>query len=339
MKRVYSLVLLCIGLLIGFLCGALITTAYSDQTKIDYEQPIARIGDTVVTRGQLAEYVLMNAGDRLKELSQGLYDQALVAEAARHAGVTVTADEVNGEVEQMAKYARGSMAPMKYRNIPRPILVDQARTMLLAEKMIGLTVSEGDAHSYYSSHPNLFVTPAMAKVVCIAPDSMARANAVLKRLQAGEDPNALAALYCADPGLKTNKGELGWITRKRFNQQADQQIFDAHDGAGLKPGEWTGVIKYDYVDPQTRNPITSYLIFYIKDIAGAKTPKFEEVRDAAYYGARMTKYAEKAPIWFAKMAREIGKDFQQSPNLLDPLTPLKASPMDPEWYYKPKPID
>ena len=339
MKRVYSFVLLCSGLFIGFLCGALVSTAYSDQAKIDYEQPIARIGDTVVTRSQLVEYVLLNAGDHLKELSQGLYDQALVAEAARRGGVTVTADEVNSEVEQMGKYAQGAMAPMKYRNIPRPILINQARTVLLAQKMIGLTVSDADARSYYSRNPSLFMTPAMAKVVLIAPDSVVRANAVLKRLQAGEDPNALAALYCADPGLKRIKGELGWITRKRFNQQADQQIFDAHDGAGLKPGEWTGVIPYEYVNPDTRTLITSYLIFYVRDIAGAKVPKFEEVRDAAYYGARMTKYAEKAPIWFAKMAREIGKDFQVSPNLLDPFNPLKASPMDPEWYYKPKPID
>ncbi|HEY3415346.1 MAG TPA: hypothetical protein VGM23_00555, partial [Armatimonadota bacterium] len=92
MKRLHSLLLICTGLLVGLLGGAMITAVYSQQAKYDYNQVIARAGDTLVTRGQLAEALIGKVGG--KALDADLRETATVAEMARRANVVITQDEM-----------------------------------------------------------------------------------------------------------------------------------------------------------------------------------------------------------------------------------------------------
>jgi peptidyl-prolyl cis-trans isomerase D len=91
--------------------------------------------------------------------------------------------------------------------------------------------------AYYNQHQSEFQTPEQARsrhILISVPagadaktDAAARAKAedVLKQLQAGGDWNALAKKYSDDPGSKDKGGELGFAQRKTMVPEFDNAIF------------------------------------------------------------------------------------------------------------------
>ena len=68
-------------------------------------------------------------------------------------------------------------------------------------------------------------TAEQVHVAHILVKSFEEAQAVERRLQAGEDFGALAAELSIDPSAKTNKGDLGWATRGQFVTEFDNAAF------------------------------------------------------------------------------------------------------------------
>ncbi|MFZ0301797.1 MAG: peptidylprolyl isomerase [Terracidiphilus sp.] len=91
--------------------------------------------------------------------------------------------------------------------------------------------------AYYSQHQSEFQVPEEARsrhiLISVAPgadaktDAAAKAKAedVLKQLEAGGDWNALAKKYSDDPGSKDKGGELGFAQRKTMVPEFDNAIF------------------------------------------------------------------------------------------------------------------
>ena len=91
--------------------------------------------------------------------------------------------------------------------------------------------------AYYNQHQSEFQVPEEARsrhiLISVAPgadaktDAAAKAKAedVLKQLQAGGDWNALAKKYSDDPGSKDKGGELGFAQRKTMVPEFDNAIF------------------------------------------------------------------------------------------------------------------
>jgi peptidyl-prolyl cis-trans isomerase D len=91
--------------------------------------------------------------------------------------------------------------------------------------------------AYYNQHQTEFQTPEQARsrhILISVPqgadakaDAAAKAKAedVLKQLQAGGDWNALAKKYSDDPGSKDKGGELGFAQRKTMVPEFDNAIF------------------------------------------------------------------------------------------------------------------
>ncbi|HEX2950306.1 MAG TPA: peptidyl-prolyl cis-trans isomerase [Armatimonadota bacterium] len=333
MRRSYSVILACSGLFIGFLCGAIVTTAYSDQIKFNYDQVIAQIGGTQITRGQLAEQTIKLDGARL--LNGDLQDRALITEAARRNGITVTQPEIDQRYKEMIQYAENAMAKRRIESIPRSVIDDDIRMVLLAEKSMNITVSEKEARDFFTKNIGLFTRPAMAKLVCINTSERTKATEVYSRLKAGEDPKRLSELYSTADMLKKNKGEIGWILRSSMSPAVAEKIFDANNGQGLKIGEFTDPIETKTADPMDDNKaITEYVVFYIEDIQPPVVPKFDEVKDVASVYCRTSKYQAQASQWFTQQANTIGKEWKQVKDLYDPQSPLEAKPIPPSKYQK-----
>jgi peptidyl-prolyl cis-trans isomerase D len=97
--------------------------------------------------------------------------------------------------------------------------------------------SQQQIESYYNQHQSEFQTPEQARsrhiLISVAAgadpktDAAAKAKAedVLKQLQAGGDWNALAKKYSDDPGSKDKGGELGFAQRKTMVPEFDNAIF------------------------------------------------------------------------------------------------------------------
>lgn len=337
MKRIHATLLVFSGLFVGFLCGAAFTTAHTDEVKYNYDQVVARIGDTTLTRGQLAEFVLNKDGSRmpigLELLTGELQDKLLATEAARRAGVTVTAEELRQRIEVTYNFAQNALAKQRLDAIPREKLEDSMRTVMLVEKMMKLNANDKEAQSYYASNPKLFRVPPMAQLIFIDTKSYTKATEALNRLKNGEDAKALAKLYTNGELIPFKAGTAQWIERSSMLPDVATKIFDANDGDGLKAGQYTDVITSQFPDKDDPNTFKKeYLVIYVVDRVQSYRPTYDKVRDAAMFYARAAKYQQVAPEWFAQQAATLGAEWQQVQDLSNPLAPLTVTPISPTKY-------
>lgn len=315
MTRLYALLLLSIGLLAGFLGGAALTTAYSQPQQFDYTQVVAQFGETKITRGRLAEYALAQNG--MVQLAGTLRSVAVVEEAARKQGVTVSADEIKQRIDEVYALTESDRERRALDATPSWLLEENMRTRLQAEKLMGLALSDNEVSNYYTSHPQQFFRPAQADLICIATSNRTDALTALNRLKDGEDPEKLAQQYSSEKVLREAKGHLGWTIRDMLNPEAAEAIFDANKGLGMKPKQFTNVI-------QTKDGNQAwYLVFYVTEMRPNFTPTLEQIRPAVQYIARTEKFEKAAPQWFKEQFN--AGEWLQVGDLFNPASPLKVT--------------
>lgn len=71
-------------------------------------------------------------------------------------------------------------------------------------------------------------------------EARARAEEVLRALQAGQDPDALARQYSDDPSAERNGGDLGLVARGQLVPAFEEAAF------ALKPGETSDIVESPY---------------------------------------------------------------------------------------------
>ncbi len=291
MKRINPLLTLTAGLFIGLLCGAAITVAHSDPPKFDSEQVVAQAGETKLTRGQLAQDILAESGSKLLDAYR---DRLIVAEGARRAHVSSTADELDRHIDESLKYTNDEAQKKQLEATPRWMLEEQFRTPFTLEKLLNITVSDSEAQDFYRSHPEIFIHPELIHLVSIATDSQASAESALKQLEDNVSAEDIAATFADNPDLKSFNGDIGWFDRETLASQprVAQAIFEGNAGNPLKPGQHTDIIK------DTSQNGELYRLFYVIDAHAGDNPSFEQAKDKAIYYCRSRKTALGTPNWF-----------------------------------------
>jgi parvulin-like peptidyl-prolyl isomerase len=89
--------------------------------------------------------------------------------------------------------------------------------------------SDAEIEAYYAAHPEL--DPKQTK---------AKAEALLARLRAGGDFNALAKEFSIDTSNKDQGGDLGWFGRGMMVKPFEDAAF------ALKPGELSGIVETQF---------------------------------------------------------------------------------------------
>ncbi len=92
----------------------------------------------------------------------------------------------------------------------------------------------------------------------------AKAEDVLKQVQAGGDFAKLAEKYSDDPGSAKQGGELGWVSKGAMVKPFEDSLF-----ALQKPGDVSGLVKSQY----------GYHIIKLEGVRAASVKPFAEVRD------------------------------------------------------------
>lgn len=345
MKRLSPLMTLVIGLLVGLFVGAAFTTAVGDVIKMNYDQIVGQAGETKITRGKLAEYCIARMGWKV---APELQEQAVLEEALRTSGFTVTDAEVQARIDLLTRYAADNeLARQQLEAYPQNVLREKLRAILISEKALNINITAKDAEDFYITYPRLFFSKPMAKLVCIATTNLTDARRAMQRLRDGEDPGKLSAMLSTNEKIRELKGDVGYQTRDRVNSsKLAEQIFDANDGKGLKPGQYTEPIEIvtefmrDKRGPDGQkiirpdgNPerevvrITEHWIAYVADFKQSKTPQFAEVKDVAALLARGAKLQQTLPKWVAQQRQQMTvkwvKDFD------DPAAELQVVPPPP----------
>ncbi|WP_420455171.1 peptidylprolyl isomerase [Rubrivirga sp.] len=112
---------------------------------------------------------------------------------------------------------------------------DEAKRRLRAD----VDVPEAALRAHFDAHRADFVTPERVRATEILVETRAQADALRRRLAAGEDPGALARAYSVRPRAATLSGDLGPVTRGQLGALADP-VFEAAPGAVVGPVEVAG---------------------------------------------------------------------------------------------------
>jgi parvulin-like peptidyl-prolyl isomerase len=217
--------------------GMFIEDYYEDSangmTEADYnDQKLISVNDILVNffvptevLSQHFEYKDMLSDETKAEIEEEMAnvytDETATAELSAH-GVT----------EEMVRFYLDSVA-----------LMDVFRT----ETMETNPVTDAEVQAFYDENPDYFVVPMSFEASHIliedaehTPEKLAEIEAILARVQAGEDFAELAKEYSEDSGSAANGGELGSFSEGDMVEPFEEAC------KALNPGEVSGIVETDY---------------------------------------------------------------------------------------------
>jgi parvulin-like peptidyl-prolyl isomerase len=192
-------------------------------------------------------------------LKQGL--KPTEAEKTKFIDETMTRDVYNQfkqlysakAVEQLVEY---TLVNSKYEK--------WLRNKIKTEK--NFTVTEKEARDYFTSHISEFHVPEGVYLSIISVDNKPQVDAVLDRLNKGEDFSKIAGEVNMDPKMRAARGEIG-VYRKGDNPPLPRELETA--AFGLKKGQYT------------KTPIkgTNYHLLFCHERYAEITPTFDDVKE------------------------------------------------------------
>jgi parvulin-like peptidyl-prolyl isomerase len=228
-------------------------TAEDQQFLVQYIQQ--QIQQLQVAEVSLATDVLDN-----------MIDDELIRQEAARRNITVTADELQAEIEQQFGYFRNPPTPtptLTTATVDTSVTPTPTEVPMTLEEFqqnysqyiaaLGKNASFGETAFRRLFEASLYRTKlqdALAEEVPLTAEQVhARhilvatedeAKAVLERLQAGEDFAALAKELSLDTGTKEEGGDLGWFPRGQMVTEFEDAAF------ALEPGQTSGPVATSY---------------------------------------------------------------------------------------------
>jgi parvulin-like peptidyl-prolyl isomerase len=328
MKKMRNVIYVTAGIIAGLIGGVTLTVALADDMKFDYNQVVARIGETTMTRGQLAERAINRYGVSL--LDGELSNELLIREVARRKNITVTMDEVNERIDEykfLTKQYKEFIELLGGKNntdeVARFQLEDRFRASLLAEKVLDVQVTKDDVNKMSFTCAGQLMRPNMVKLNLIACVDEMKAKEALAQLKQGKDAPTVSKMYSVTEVAKTG-GELkDWFTEDTMLPEVADEIFGSNRSKPLKVNGFTKIIKI--VDPQTN--ANQFLIFTVTDFKPSYTPSPADVMPVAKFLARADKLARMWPDWYKEQMDSPDIKWERIDGFADPVAPLKSLPL------------
>jgi len=275
---------------------AVLVTPASAQTALKVNGVPISSGQVGVAKYKVTSDDPMLADNAAKIMHAAVHQliaNALLAEAAREAGLSVTEKQVNQGLETVKAQLGGRTV---YQDLLKTIgateddVVQAATSRQLAKLYVAkkidptVTVTEADAKAYYDAHKDEVRHFAQAKVRGIfvsAPpgidakadaDAKARASEAERRVLAGQDFGKVAK-DMSDDMSKANGGELGWMDASFLASIASQLGADI---SKLEAGDTSSVLRGKF----------GYWVVQIMETRPAGSPPYDEVKDLMLRSAR-----------------------------------------------------
>lgn len=207
-------------------------------------------------------------------------------------------------------------AALKAQGITEARLKDELKQQILLEKLLNdlsanLSVSESKVKEFYDKNTTQFSHPEQVRashiLIMAERAKMAdkarlakkdQAEAILKRVKAGEDFAKLAKENSEDPGSKMNGGDLGFFDEKTMVTNFSKAAF------GMKPGGVSDVVETEY----------GYHIIKTTDRRPAGKEPYETVKDQIRNGLLQQEKGAAFQKWLlearSKAKVEIAKEYQ-----------------------------
>jgi peptidyl-prolyl cis-trans isomerase SurA len=254
-----------------------------------------------------------------RDLLNRMIDERLEETAADKAHLTVTPEEVDNGIRQVAAQAKLSpkelVAEAKRQGLTEQDYRDEIRRQVLEGKLIQLRVrgrvrvTDQDARAAYGhlAKQIQLESPVDLKILAlaIAPGSTQQqvdaqttvANELARRARAGEDFCALIQQYSMDPTTKNTCGSRGPIPISQLNGEL------ASAAKTLKPGEISEAIYF-------RDPMGNQAILVVQGGQQPKVPPFEEVREQMMERAFVEATDRQRRLWLQELRRGVYIDIR-----------------------------
>ena len=268
--------------------------------------------ETLLAKGETA----LNA-DETESLKEAVLDNLirdrLMVQRARDLSLSVGDVELAARIEEIRKDYDGQFGKVfGDGGIDLSAWKEALRKRILLEKLIALDVNakiqvaDEEAERYFKANRKAYATDRRVRVAQIVVPDRERAEAIVKRLKAGEDFGMVAREVSIGPEAARG-GDLGFFERGVMPEAIDRMVFS------LPPGKVSRVAQSPY----------GFHIFKVLGQEEAGGRKFEDVRERVIAELRKQKEAEAYQNWIeglkAKAAIRINR----------PL-PGGSSPVQPE---------
>lgn len=233
------------------------------------DSPIASKDNMTFNLEDLHLYFLRNLGN------DGLVDffqMMVVYEEGMKQGLKPTANEINDFIAKEIGPETFNQFKQLYseravRQLVEYTIVSDKYSQWLRDKILrekSITVSADEAKKYFFDNITQFHLPEGVRLSIISVDTKAAADAVIKRLQAGEKFNDIASEVNIDPRMRAARGEYG-VYRKGDGLPEPME----KTALGLQKDQYSAVIKGD----------VNYHIVYCHERVPEVSPTFEDVKE------------------------------------------------------------
>ncbi len=271
--------------------------------KDDSKEVIIRVNGRAITAGEyrdalksLVPAAREHEADELvelkKELVTEMVEEELLLEEAQASGITVSAEELSAEVDNIKQeYGEspfrdvieeryGSMEGWEEK-IKRKLLVRKAIERITAS----VKVSDKAMRGYYRENKDEFTRPEQVRARMIVVSTEEQARAIRDKLT--PDGFAAAAKDVSLSPEGKNGGDLGYFGKGDMPGEFEEVVF------GLKPGEISPVVKTDY----------GFHIFLVEDRRKGGTVSYDEVRPKIMEKIMGEKAATVLDAWLSEKKR------------------------------------
>ncbi|NLM87506.1 MAG: foldase [Syntrophomonadaceae bacterium] len=276
-------------ILIGLLTVA--ATAYWGLSR-SQEEIVARVGSEVITKNELYNFMVQQTG---QEALDNLVVKKIIELEAENQNIKVTADEIDKEVEDLAKYYGGKDAmtqTLAMYNINLDQVREDVTVNIKLEKLLSqrIKITDEEIQEHFQDHQEAYAVEEQIKVSHILVENEQEAQEIKTLLAEGGNFNDLARERSTDPGSKEQGGDLGMITRGEMGEEFDQVAF------ALQPGQISDPVKSEY----------GYHIIKVEEKTEARPGTLEENYEKIKDNLFQQKMELEYPIW-------LGEQYQKYP--------------------------
>jgi len=208
-----------------------------------------------------------------EQVLQGLIEEKVILQAAKEMNIQAGKEDINAELNKIKDQFNDNQKYNDFLNERKFTEKDLKRyitNQLILDKLINevtkdITTTTQDPKKYYEENKSEFYEPEKVMARNIVVKTEEEAQAIIERLDKGDDFASLAVEFSIDPSVKDNHGLIDYFDR---NAMLVDEFKDA--AFSLQVGQYT---------KQPVKTVYGYHIIKVEDKTSAKNRTYEEVED------------------------------------------------------------
>lgn len=214
-----------------------------------------------------------------EEVLDGMITEKIMHLRAQEMELSVSSAELDNKVNEIKKeYGEGFSRLFDPEKLRYEQWKEDLKREMLFEKLVlqdvnaGIRVSDDEAEDYFTEHSAMYKAELRVRLSQIVVRDQARAEQILRRLNAGADFANIAQRESIGPEARRG-GDLGFITRQVMPEPLDETIFN------LPVNKISSIVQSPY----------GFHIFKVVEIKSAKVKNFAESKEEVMADIRARK--------------------------------------------------